>query len=304
MENLGALSEGRHHDRLRHRRVAAQPGLEEMRKGAVLGPCRRARHTARVSTADVFHAATIGGCDRADASTISAGWRRARRPDIVLVDLKEPHMMPACATPLRSLGFHATDRGRCATCSSTARQVVQDGKGHDHGPGRCERTPDAPGPWRCMLANVPAARLPPPQRRRDHAAEPADGLKRNRSSLRGLLVADRSNPWKYPAATGRWMASLRSPMTGKGPRPGSVVESEPISGRRDGARIGGAHHQPHHERRPGRARPCSRRAVVSVTPPKRDHGNGEALGQRAQQRRRCRCGRAVAWLCSRSCRSG
>jgi len=44
----------------------------------------------------------------------------------VLVDLKEPHMMPA-RDPLRSLVFHATDRA-VRDVFVDGQQVVQDGK--------------------------------------------------------------------------------------------------------------------------------------------------------------------------------
>jgi cytosine/adenosine deaminase-related metal-dependent hydrolase len=98
--------------------------LEEMRKGAVLARVA-ARDIRAVSTADVFHAATIGGATalmRDDLGRLAPG----KKADIVLVDLKEPHMMPA-RDPLRSLVFHAADRA-VRDVFVDGLQVVQDGK--------------------------------------------------------------------------------------------------------------------------------------------------------------------------------
>lgn len=56
----------------------------------------------------LFHAATAGGAEallRDDLGRLATG----ARADIVLVDLKQPDMMPA-RDPLRALVFHAADR--------------------------------------------------------------------------------------------------------------------------------------------------------------------------------------------------
>ena len=98
--------------------------LEEMRKGAVLARVA-ARDIRAVSTSDVLHAATIGGATalmRDDLGRLAPG----KKADIVLVDLKEPHMMPA-RDPLRSLVFHATDRA-VRDVFVDGQQVVKEGK--------------------------------------------------------------------------------------------------------------------------------------------------------------------------------
>lgn len=81
--------------------------LEEMRTAAIL-----ARVTAEdidtVQTADVFHAATIGGAKallRDDIGRIGVG----KKADLVLVDLSDPTMIPA-RDPLRSLVYTAAER--------------------------------------------------------------------------------------------------------------------------------------------------------------------------------------------------
>lgn len=81
--------------------------LEEMRTAAIL-----ARVTAEdidtVQTADVFHAATIGGAKallRDDIGRIGVGMKA----DLVLVDLSDPTMIPA-RDPLRSLVYTAAER--------------------------------------------------------------------------------------------------------------------------------------------------------------------------------------------------
>jgi 5-methylthioadenosine/S-adenosylhomocysteine deaminase len=81
--------------------------VEEMRKAAVLA--RIAAHDIRAaSTADVFHAATVGGARalmRDDLGRVAPG----ARADLVLVDLGSPLMQPV-RDPLRSFVYHAADR--------------------------------------------------------------------------------------------------------------------------------------------------------------------------------------------------
>ena len=81
--------------------------IEEMRKAAVLARIA-ARDITAVTTADVFHAATIGGANallRDDLGRIAPG----KKADLVLVDLTVAQMRPV-RDPLRSLIFHAADR--------------------------------------------------------------------------------------------------------------------------------------------------------------------------------------------------
>ena len=80
---------------------------QEMRKAAVLA--RIAAHDIHaVATADILHAATVGGANalkRDDLGRLAPGMKA----DLVVVDLKCPHMMPA-RDPLRSLVYHAAER--------------------------------------------------------------------------------------------------------------------------------------------------------------------------------------------------
>jgi cytosine/adenosine deaminase-related metal-dependent hydrolase len=81
--------------------------LEEMRWAAVLARIAAGDVTA-VSTADVFHAATVGGAralGREDLGRLAPG----AKADLVLVDLSDPGMRPA-RDPLRSLVYTAADR--------------------------------------------------------------------------------------------------------------------------------------------------------------------------------------------------
>jgi cytosine/adenosine deaminase-related metal-dependent hydrolase len=81
--------------------------VEEMRKAAVLARIA-ARDIATVSTADLFHAATVGGATalmRDDIGRLAPGMKA----DLVLVDLDCPQMQPA-RDPLRSFVYHAADR--------------------------------------------------------------------------------------------------------------------------------------------------------------------------------------------------
>jgi 5-methylthioadenosine/S-adenosylhomocysteine deaminase len=91
--------------------------IEEMRKAAILARIA-ARDIAAVATADLFHAATIGGARalmREDLGRIAPNCKA----DLVLVDLTVPQMQPA-RDPLRSLIYHAADRA--------VRDVFIDGK--------------------------------------------------------------------------------------------------------------------------------------------------------------------------------
>jgi 5-methylthioadenosine/S-adenosylhomocysteine deaminase len=115
MENFGA-----------YRRAGVTLGLgtdcaphnlvEEMRKAAVLARVA-ARDIAAATTADVFHAATVGGAAalrRDDLGRIAVG----KKADLVLADLACPWMVPA-RDPLRSFIYHAADRA--------VREVFVDG---------------------------------------------------------------------------------------------------------------------------------------------------------------------------------
>jgi cytosine/adenosine deaminase-related metal-dependent hydrolase len=81
--------------------------LEEMRWAAVLGRIAAEDITA-VATAEVFHAATVGGARalrRDDIGRLAPGCKA----DLVLVDLADPSMVPA-RDPLRSLIYTAAER--------------------------------------------------------------------------------------------------------------------------------------------------------------------------------------------------
>jgi cytosine/adenosine deaminase-related metal-dependent hydrolase len=81
--------------------------LEEMRRAAVLARVA-AKDITAVSTADLFHAATVGGANalgRDDIGRLAPGMKA----DLVLIDLKNAYMMPA-RDPLRSLVYTACDR--------------------------------------------------------------------------------------------------------------------------------------------------------------------------------------------------
>ena len=81
--------------------------IEEMRWATVLARIA-AEDIRSTEMADVFHAATAGGARallREDLGRLASG----AKADLVLVDLKNPWMMPA-RDPLRSLIFHAADR--------------------------------------------------------------------------------------------------------------------------------------------------------------------------------------------------
>ncbi len=98
--------------------------VEEMRKAATLSRVA-ARDIRSVSTADVLHAATVGGAKalmRDDLGRLAPG----KKADIVIVDLKHLHMMPA-RDPLRSFVYHAADRA-VSDVFVDGQQVVEAGK--------------------------------------------------------------------------------------------------------------------------------------------------------------------------------
>jgi 5-methylthioadenosine/S-adenosylhomocysteine deaminase len=81
--------------------------IEEIRWATVLARIS-AEDIRSTEMADVFHAATIGGAEallRDDIGRLLPG----SKADLVLVDLRNPWMVPA-RDPLRSLIFHAADR--------------------------------------------------------------------------------------------------------------------------------------------------------------------------------------------------
>jgi len=91
--------------------------VEEMRKAAVFARIA-ARDIMTVTTADLLHAATIGGAKaltRDDLGRIAPG----AKADLVLVDLTVPQMRPV-RDPLRSFVYHAADRA--------VRDVFVDGR--------------------------------------------------------------------------------------------------------------------------------------------------------------------------------
>jgi cytosine/adenosine deaminase-related metal-dependent hydrolase len=87
--------------------VAPHNLIEEMRLAAILARVA-ARDITTTSTAELFHAATVGGADalgRPDLGRLAPG----TKADLVLVDLANRWMMPA-RDPLRSLVYTAADR--------------------------------------------------------------------------------------------------------------------------------------------------------------------------------------------------
>jgi cytosine/adenosine deaminase-related metal-dependent hydrolase len=98
--------------------------VEEMRKAAILARIA-ARDIEAVTTADLLHAATVGGASallRDDLGRLAPG----KKADLVLVDLTQPQMVPA-RDPLRSFIYHAADRA-VRDVFVDGRQVVADGK--------------------------------------------------------------------------------------------------------------------------------------------------------------------------------
>lgn len=87
--------------------VAPHNLIEEMRLAAILARVS-AEDITTTSTAELFHAATVGGATalgRDDIGRLAPGMKA----DCVLVDLTNPFMMPA-RDPLRSLIYTAADR--------------------------------------------------------------------------------------------------------------------------------------------------------------------------------------------------
>ncbi len=103
--------------------VAPHNLIEEMRLALVLSHiAAKDIHTAL--TADVFHAATVGGAKallRDDLGRLAPGMKA----DLVVVDCAEPSMMPV-RDPLKSLIYHAADRA-VRDVYVDGRQVVGDG---------------------------------------------------------------------------------------------------------------------------------------------------------------------------------
>ena len=98
--------------------------VEEMRKAAILARIA-ARDIETVTTADLLHAATVGGATallRDDLGRVAPG----KKADLVLVDLTQPQMVPA-RDPLRSFIYHAADRA-VRDVFVDGRQVVAGGK--------------------------------------------------------------------------------------------------------------------------------------------------------------------------------
>jgi 5-methylthioadenosine/S-adenosylhomocysteine deaminase len=135
--------------------------VEEMRKAAVLARIA-GRDVRAASTAEVFHAATVGGATallRDDLGRIAPG----ARADLVLVDLDAPSMMPA-RDPLRSFVYHAADRA-VRDVWVDGRLVVENGRvlTLDHA-GAAERLAQAQAR---MMAAAP---------RRDYRGRSADAI--------------------------------------------------------------------------------------------------------------------------------
>ena len=98
--------------------------VEEMRKAAILARIA-ARDVAAVTTADLLHAATVGGAKalmREDLGRIAVD----KKADLVAVDLTVAQMIPA-RDPLRSFVYHAADRA-VRDVFVDGRQVVAEGK--------------------------------------------------------------------------------------------------------------------------------------------------------------------------------
>ncbi|MFP6744448.1 MAG: amidohydrolase family protein [Alphaproteobacteria bacterium] len=98
--------------------------LEEMRWAAILARVA-AGNLDTLSTADVFHAATVGGATallRDDIGRLASGMKA----DIVLADITIPEMMPA-RDPLRGMVYTAADRA-VRDVYIDGNRVVADGK--------------------------------------------------------------------------------------------------------------------------------------------------------------------------------
>jgi 5-methylthioadenosine/S-adenosylhomocysteine deaminase len=104
--------------------VAPHNLIEEMRLAAIVARIL-AENIKTTSTAEVFRAATAGGAaalGREDIGRLAPG----AKADFVLVDLKNPFMMPA-RDPLRSLIYTAADRA-IRDVYIAGKQVVRSGK--------------------------------------------------------------------------------------------------------------------------------------------------------------------------------
>jgi 5-methylthioadenosine/S-adenosylhomocysteine deaminase len=98
--------------------------VEEMRKAAIFARIA-ARDIETVTTAELFHAATVGGATallRDDLGRVAPG----KKADLVLVDLTVPQMVPV-HDPLRSFVYHAADRA-VRDVFVDGRQIVAAGK--------------------------------------------------------------------------------------------------------------------------------------------------------------------------------
>jgi 5-methylthioadenosine/S-adenosylhomocysteine deaminase len=98
--------------------------LEEMRTAVTLARIA-SRDIHSVSTADILHAATVGGAKalgRDDIGRLAPG----KKADLVVVDLQRLDMMPA-RDPLRSLMYYAADRA-VRDVFIDGRQVVAEGR--------------------------------------------------------------------------------------------------------------------------------------------------------------------------------
>lgn len=140
--------------------------IEEMRKAAILARIA-ARDIHTVGTADLFHAATIGGATalmRDDLGRITPN----AKADLVIVDLTAPLMMPA-RDPLRSLVYHAADRA--------VRDVFVDG-----------RQVVAEGRVLTLDQTAAAERLAAAQRRMLEAAPSRDYLRRSATEITPLSL--------------------------------------------------------------------------------------------------------------------
>jgi 5-methylthioadenosine/S-adenosylhomocysteine deaminase len=135
--------------------------LEEMRKAAILARVA-ARDINTVTTADMFHAATVGGANavlRRDLGRLAPGMKA----DIVIVDLDCSDMVPA-RDPLRSLVYHAAERA--------VRDVYVDGR-HVVGDFKVLTLDQADAGGRLAEAQ---ARMLAAVRQRDYKARSADDI--------------------------------------------------------------------------------------------------------------------------------
>jgi 5-methylthioadenosine/S-adenosylhomocysteine deaminase len=120
--------------------------IEELRHAAIMSRTL-AGSVHDVTTADVFHAATIGGAEalgRADLGRIAVG----AKADLVLIDTTHPLMRPV-RDPLRSMVYAAGERAiRSVFVDGT--EVVADGRvlTMDHASRRCASSTGRPAATR------------------------------------------------------------------------------------------------------------------------------------------------------------